>query len=50
MSNDEMKLDAEPAFKGSQFTAQEYQDVWGDDWHTVFMQISHQQEGSAQCG
>jgi hypothetical protein len=49
MSNDEMKPVAEPAFKGSAFSAQEYRDAWGDDWHTVFMQLSHQQEGSQLC-
>lgn len=31
----------EPAFDGSQFTAEEYQEVWGDDWHCMFMHLLH---------
>lgn len=38
---DSLEMIGEPAFKGSSFTAQEYTDAWGDDWHTVFMQILH---------
>lgn len=38
---DSLEINGEPAFKGSSFTAQEYTDAWGDDWHTVFMQILH---------
>jgi hypothetical protein len=49
MPNDEMTPDAEPAFKGSTFTAQEYRDAWGDDWHTVFMQIMHDQGVEELC-
>lgn len=30
-----------PAFKGSVFTADEYAEVWGDDWHCLFMQCLH---------
>lgn len=33
----------EPAFNGSQFTADEYQEVWGDDWHCMFMHLMHEQ-------
>lgn len=35
---------AEPAFKGSEFTAQEYMDVWGDDWYSLFMRYTHDPE------
>jgi hypothetical protein len=49
MPNDEMAPDAEPAFKGSTFTAQEYRDAWGDDWHTVFMQIMHDPSFEELC-
>jgi hypothetical protein len=49
MPNDEMTPDAEPAFKGSVFTAQEYMDAWGDDWHTVFMQIMHEPSFEELC-
>lgn len=41
---DLLQLNGEPAFKGSQFTAQEYDDAWGDDWHSVFMQILHPED------
>lgn len=37
-TNDVLIIPGEPAFKGSQFTADEYREAWGDDWHTVFMQ------------
>jgi hypothetical protein len=50
MPNDEMTPDAEPAFKGSTFTAQEYRDAWGDDWHTVFMQIMQDPGVEELCG
>lgn len=36
-----LEIPGEPAFKGSSFTAEEYAAAWGDDWHTVFMQILH---------
>lgn len=26
------------------FTSWEYQDVWGDDWHTLFMHKPHDSE------
>jgi len=44
-----LEIDGEPAFKGSSFTAQEYRDAWGDDWHTVFMQILHEEDTSPSC-
>lgn len=31
----------EPAFKGSEFTADEYAAAWGDDWMHLFMQEMH---------
>lgn len=41
---DLIEIKGEPAFKGSSFTAQEYEEAWGDDWHTVFMQLSHSED------
>ena len=41
IANDELEPPKEPAFKGSFFTTDEYKDAWGDDWHTLFMQILH---------
>ena len=39
MFDDTLMIIGEPAFKGSVFTALEYKDVWGDDWHTLFMEL-----------
>ena len=41
VASDELEPPKEPAFKGSFFTTDEYKDAWGDDWHTLFMQILH---------
>lgn len=41
-TNDMIMIPGEPAFKGSQFTVDEYREAWGDDWHTVFMQPLHE--------
>lgn len=30
-----------PAFKGSEFTAEEYAAAWGDDWVHLFMHEMH---------
>ena len=46
---DSLEIIGDPAFKGSSFTAQEYKDAWGDDWHTVFMQIMHEDNSSEIC-
>jgi len=36
-----LQIPGEPAFKGSNFTAQEYADVWGDTWEPMFMHLMH---------
>ena len=41
IASDELEPPKEPAFKGSFFTTEDYRDAWGDDWHTIFMQILH---------
>ena len=41
VASDELEPPKEPAFKGSFFTTDEYKDAWGDDWHTLFMEILH---------
>jgi hypothetical protein len=44
IASDELEPPMEPAFKGSFFTTEDYRDAWGDDWHTLFMQILHNHE------
>jgi hypothetical protein len=44
IASDELEPPKEPAFKGSFFTTEDYRDAWGDDWHTLFMQILHNHE------
>jgi hypothetical protein len=41
---DELEPPKDPAFKGSFFTTEDYRDAWGDDWHTLFMQMLHNNE------
>ena len=41
-TNDANANASRPAFKGSEFTADEYAEVWGDDWHCLFMQLTHE--------
>jgi hypothetical protein len=36
-----LQIPGEPAFKGSSFTAQEYEDVWGDTWESMYMHLLH---------
>ena len=38
-----LQIPGEPAFKGSCFTAQEYEDVWGDTWESMYMHLMHNQ-------
>lgn len=44
IASDELEPPNDPAFKGSFFTTEDYRDAWGDDWHTLFMQILHNAE------
>jgi hypothetical protein len=45
ITSDELEPPKDPAFKGSFFTKEDYKDAWGDDWHTLFMQIVHNSGG-----
>ena len=47
IASDELEPPKKPAFKGSFFTKEDYRDAWGDDWHTLFMQIVHNSEGGS---
>lgn len=41
MTSNALMIPGEPAFKGSSFSAQEYDDVWGDTWRPMFMHLLH---------
>ena len=47
IASDELEPPKKPAFKGSFFTKEDYRDAWGDDWHTLLMQIVHNSEGGS---
>ena len=47
IASEELEPPKDPAFKGSFFTKDDYRDAWGEDWHTLFMQIVHNSEGGS---
>jgi hypothetical protein len=47
IASDELEPPKKPAFKGSLFTKEDYRDAWGDDWHTLFMQIVRNSESGS---
>lgn len=43
MKTEALAIPGEPAFKGSSFTSDEYDEVWGDTWRPMFMHLMHTQ-------